>query len=64
MDNNLDIADRRYPNTAMKIGERFSELYDNEWTDGYMMFTEKFKLSEEAAVKLLLDILLVMSFNP
>ena len=64
MDNNPDIAELSDQNRAMKIGEKFSSLYDDEWTDGYQMFTEKFKLSEEAAIKLLLDILLVMSFSP
>ena len=64
MDNNPDIADLSDPNRAMKIGEKFSSLYDDDWTDGYQMFTEKFKLCEEDAIKQLLDILLVMSFNP
>ena len=63
MDNNPDIADLSDPNRAMKLGERFSSLYDDDWTDGYQIFTEKFKLSEEAAIRLLLDILLVMTFN-
>ena len=63
MDNNPDIADLSDPNRAMKLGERFSSLYDDDWTDGYQMFTEKFKLSEENAIRLLLDILLVMFFK-
>ena len=61
MDNNLAIDYVSDPNRAMKIGERFSSLFDDDWTDGYEMFTEKFKLSEEAAIRLLLEILLVFS---
>lgn len=32
-DNNPAITDLSDPNRAMKLGEKFSELYDNEWTD-------------------------------
>ena len=59
MDNNPDIADLSDPNRAMKLGEKFSSLYDDEWTDHFQILTEKFKLNETDAIKRLLDIMLV-----
>ena len=61
MDNNPDIADLSDPNRAMKLGEKFSSLYDDEWTDAFQTFTEKFKMKEDEAIDALLKILLVMS---
>ncbi|KAL4230005.1 hypothetical protein ACF0H5_010393 [Mactra antiquata] len=39
--NNANLADLSDPNRANKISERFSELYDNEWTDVYDDITKK-----------------------
>ena len=61
MDNNPDIADLSDPNRAMKLGEKFSSLYDDEWTDAFQTFTEKFNMKEDEAIDALLKILLVMS---
>lgn len=33
--NNPNIADLSDQNRATKLGERISELYDNEWTDAF-----------------------------
>ncbi|KAL3879225.1 hypothetical protein ACJMK2_031531, partial [Sinanodonta woodiana] len=41
-----------------KLSEIYSELYDNEWTDAFEELTEDMKLSDEAAIKLLLKILM------
>ena len=59
MDNNPDIADLSDPNRAMKLGEKFSSLYDDEWTDHFQIFTEKYKMKDEEAIQQLLEILLV-----
>lgn len=34
-DNNPNLADLSDPNRPSKIGEMFSELYDNDWTDAF-----------------------------
>ena len=60
MDNNPDIADLSDPNRAMKLGEKFSSLYDDDWTDTFQTLTEKFKMTDEEAIQQLLEILLVM----
>ena len=34
-DNNPNLTDLSDPHRPSKIGEMFSELYDNEWTSAY-----------------------------
>jgi len=34
-DNNPNIADLSDKNRPTKLSERFSELYDNQWTDAF-----------------------------
>jgi hypothetical protein len=36
-DNNPAITDLNDPNRPMKIGEQFSGVYENEWTDNRLM---------------------------
>ena len=59
-DNNADIADLSDPNRAMKLSEKFGQLYDDEWTDAFTELTSK-KVGKptEEAIKLLLNILKV-----
>jgi hypothetical protein len=38
-DNNPAIADLSDPNRPTKIGEMYSEVYDNEWTDAFEALT-------------------------
>ena len=59
MDNNPDIADLSDPNSAMKLGEKFSSLYDNEWKKHFQIFTEKYKIKDDEAIQQLLVNLLV-----
>ena len=59
MDNNPDRADLGDPNKAMKLGQKFSSLYDDEWTDHFQIFTEKYKMKDEEAIQQLLHILMV-----
>lgn len=37
---NPAITDLSDPNRPMKIGEKYGELYDNEWTDGMELANE------------------------
>ena len=63
MDNNPDIADLSDPNRALKLGEKFSSLYDDDWTDAYQTYTEKFNMKEDEAIQFLLQVLLVRFQN-
>ncbi|XP_056012104.1 uncharacterized protein LOC125681055 isoform X8 [Ostrea edulis] len=54
--NNPGIADLSDENRPNKLGEKFSELYDNEWTEAYESL-EDVGVDEEEIIKKLLDIL-------
>ncbi|XP_060083027.1 uncharacterized protein LOC132562299 [Ylistrum balloti] len=58
-DNNPSITDLSDPNRAMKLGERYSEIYDNEWTDAMEILTGNSKddIREKSCVQNLHDIL-------
>ncbi|XP_052241276.1 uncharacterized protein LOC127851508 isoform X2 [Dreissena polymorpha] len=53
-DNNPNIADLSDQFRPTKLGEQFSELYDNEWTDAFDVLQNKFE--ERHAISVLLDI--------
>ncbi|XP_052239689.1 uncharacterized protein LOC127850596 isoform X2 [Dreissena polymorpha] len=55
-DNNPNIADLSDPFRPTKLGEQFSELYDNEWTDAFDALQEEFE--ERHAISILLDIVM------
>ncbi|XP_052263362.1 filamin A-interacting protein 1-like isoform X2 [Dreissena polymorpha] len=55
-DNNPNITDLSDQNRPMKLGERFSELYDNEWTDAFEVLRSIYK-DEKTTVLTLLTIL-------
>jgi len=57
-DNNPGITDLSDPNRPMKIAEKVSELYDNEWTNA-MEKLEDLKIEEEVGIKILLDMFMV-----
>ncbi|XP_060569583.1 myosin-9-like [Ruditapes philippinarum] len=38
---NADIADLSDPNRAMKLSEKFGQLYDDEWTNAFESLTDK-----------------------
>jgi hypothetical protein len=59
-DDNPNITDLSDPNRPIKIGEQFSELYDNAWTDAFEKLTGESKLSERDSIHILLDILQVI----
>ncbi|CAG2214816.1 unnamed protein product [Mytilus edulis] len=54
--NNPGITDLSDPNRPMKIAEKFTEMYDNDWTDS-MEALEELDLGEEECVKILLHFL-------
>ena len=54
LDKNSAITDLSDPNRPMRLGERFSEIYDNEWTDAFDKL-EKTHEDPETRVKLLRD---------
>ncbi|KAL5011480.1 hypothetical protein ScPMuIL_010031 [Solemya velum] len=54
---NPNIADLGDANRPTKIGEKFTELYDNEWTDAFEEL-ELLKKSETECISLLLKLLI------
>jgi hypothetical protein len=58
-DGNANIADLSDGNRPTKLGEQFSELYDNEWTDAFAHLIKDNKRTEKEACKVLLSILCV-----
>jgi hypothetical protein len=63
-DGNPSVADLSDVNRPTKIAEKFSELYDNEWTEAFEALTTQFHMSEKEAVDTLLRILKVsVKFN-
>lgn len=57
---NPDIADLSDENRPTKIAEKFSELYDNQWTDAFEA-VEKLHpgIDEDQRVKILIQLLMV-----
>ncbi|XP_069130987.1 LOW QUALITY PROTEIN: uncharacterized protein [Argopecten irradians] len=55
-DNNPGIADLSDPNRALKLAEKYNELYDNEWTDAMEILGEIEK-NEQINVQVLLETL-------
>ncbi|VDI56571.1 Hypothetical predicted protein [Mytilus galloprovincialis] len=56
-DNNPAITDLNDPNRPMKLGDQFSELYENEWTDAYSVLEDSKKLTEIEIIEILIKIL-------
>lgn len=54
--NNPDIADLSDANRPTKIAEKFSELYDNEWTEAFDDLLNKRNLEEPEVIAALLHI--------
>ena len=60
-DNNPNIANLSDPNRPSIIADKFSELYNNEWTEAYIGLTDSgANRSEEETITLFLDILQVI----
>ncbi|XP_052078899.1 thyroid receptor-interacting protein 11-like isoform X7 [Mytilus californianus] len=58
-DNNPAITDLNDPNRPMKLGDQFSELYENEWTDAFsdIVDCKNLNLTEIETIAVLLDML-------
>jgi hypothetical protein len=58
-DGNPNVADLNDQNRPTKVGEQFSELYDNQWTDAYGAINIFFgdSLAESQIIQILLEIL-------
>ncbi|KAL3878670.1 hypothetical protein ACJMK2_031001 [Sinanodonta woodiana] len=54
---NPNITDLSDQNRPSKLGEMYSELYDNEWTDAFEVLAKTFHLDNKSSIKLLLKIL-------
>ncbi|KAL3879741.1 hypothetical protein ACJMK2_032027 [Sinanodonta woodiana] len=54
---NANIADLSDTNRPTKLTERFSELYDNEWTDAFTSLRDKYNDDDKTAIEALLLIL-------
>ncbi|XP_061184188.1 uncharacterized protein LOC133192226 [Saccostrea echinata] len=54
-DGNPNIADLSDKNRPTKLGEKFEQLYDNEWSDAYEILKSTIK-DEDKVVKTLVDI--------
>ena len=66
-DNNPAITDLNYPNRPMEIGEQFSGVYENEWTDAFLNLNDMKSddgacINEEEAIAILLNILRVSTY--
>lgn len=60
-DQNPGITDLSDPNRPLKLAEKVSELYDNEWTNA-MENLENLDIQEDKGIKILLKIIKVGSF--
>lgn len=59
--NNPDIADLSNDNRPTKLAEKFSQLYDDAWTDSLEELTEvEATLDETVAISFLLRIVMVL----
>ena len=56
---NPNIANLGDPNRPTKLGEVFSELYDNEWTDAYEGLRAAGR-NDRTSIQILFDTLMVM----
>ncbi|KAK3578302.1 hypothetical protein CHS0354_004207 [Potamilus streckersoni] len=55
-DGNPNITDLGDHNRPDKLAEQFSELYDNQWTDGFEFLTTNLKMKDKDAILSLLNI--------
>ncbi|KAL5012120.1 hypothetical protein ScPMuIL_010671 [Solemya velum] len=55
-DNNPNITDLSDPNRPLKVGEKLTRLYDDEWTDAIEALEDE-KVTELDGIKILLELL-------
>ena len=61
---NPEFIDFNDDKRATGMGERYSNLYDNEWTEAFMELTDGHGKSDSEVVQILLDILTVSIQTP
>ncbi|XP_052678906.1 uncharacterized protein LOC128159762 [Crassostrea angulata] len=52
----LSVITRSDPYSPTNIAERFTELYDDKWTGAFVDLSEKYSMTEEVAIKKLVQI--------
>ncbi|KAL3879239.1 hypothetical protein ACJMK2_031545 [Sinanodonta woodiana] len=57
--NNPTMIDLSDQNNPTKITDRFSELYDNQWKNAFLILEKKHQLSETDSISFLFDVLYV-----
>ena len=62
MNDNPNITDLSDENRPTKLSEKFSELYDNEWTDAFEEAENEYQ-TEEKGICYLFKTLLVRQYN-
>ncbi|XP_052797201.1 uncharacterized protein LOC128229359 isoform X2 [Mya arenaria] len=55
-ENNPNIAELSDPNRPTKLSERYSELYDNQWTNAFEKLIDGKRCTEKRAIDCLLEI--------
>lgn len=54
---NPNVTDLSDPDRPTKLAEKYTELYDNEWTDAFEELQNRHRVNEENVISCLLDIL-------
>lgn len=62
-DANPNIADLSDPNRPTEIGQKFSELYDNEWSDAFEEMNFKDDDRKVRSLLLIMEVI-VLAFTP
>lgn len=56
VDGNPAVANLSDPYRPEKLAEKFSQLYDDEWTTAYETLTSLFSMDEKMAAECLLNV--------
>lgn len=56
------FTDLNDPNRALKVGEMYSQLYDNQWTEAYQYLDNTANLREDKILEILQRIIRVTYF--
>lgn len=62
-DGNTAVANLSDPHRPEKMAEKFSQLYDDEWTSAYDVLTSMFAMDEKVAVDCLLNVTKVINMT-
>mgnify|MGYP000290692456 CR=1 FL=1 len=62
-DNNPNVADLSDKNRPTKLAERYSELYDNQWTDSFVLLESDDEQQKIATLKDILKVNYVITLS-